>query len=406
MKDAWLKRSAVALAALTLVVSGVALWLVSRVPPDAPVVVGLTQAAALAMAWISFALVGSVIVSRHPRHPVGWLCVATGLWVGLYGLAREFAGFLLAGDRASEVGMAVAWLTHALALTPFAIVVFVLLLFPDGHLPSPRWRVVAMAALFGAAISVPASGLAATDLTGYPGLRNPIALAGVAGTVAFAGASVGWLLVAGSLIGAAVSLLARLRVAPADERRQLMWIAFAGSGIVLVIAFTPLISPDLLGGQASSLQYLLTGFAITGVAAAIGIAVLRYRLYDIDVIVDRAFVYGALTAILAGLYAASVRLFQALFTTVTGETSDAALVLTTLVLATSFTPIKGRLETIVARRYRPKGERPATDPGGLPSAQAELQLRLDGIDRTLAGIDDRLVVLESGKGTPAGARGS
>jgi hypothetical protein len=406
MKDAWLKRSAVALAVLTLVVSGVALWLVSQVPPDAPVVVGLTQASALAMAWISFALVGSVIVSRHPRHPVGWLCVATGVWVGLYGLAHSFGDLLLAGDRASASGVAAAWLTHALALTPFTIITFVLLLFPDGHLPSPRWRVVAMAALLGAAISIPTFGLAPYDLTGHPGLRNPLALGGLAGTVDVGIAQVGGSLVAGSLIGAAASLLGRLRVAHADERRQLTWIAFAGTGVLLVTAATPLLSPDLLSGQGSSLQYFLTGIAVTGVAASIGIAILRYRLYDIDVIVDRAFVYGALTAILAGLYAASIRLFQALFTTVTGETSDAALVLTTLVLATSFTPIKGRLETIVARRYRPKGERPATDPGGLPSAQAELQLRLEGVDRALAGIDERLVILESGKETPAGARGS
>jgi hypothetical protein len=406
MMDAWLKRSAVVLAVLTLVVSGVALWLVSQEPPDAPVVVGLTEASALAMAWISFALVGSVIVSRHPRHPVGWLCVGTGVWVGLYGLAESYAGFALTGDQASATGIAVAWLTHAFALTPFTIITFVLILFPDGHLPSPRWRVVAMAALLGIVITIPTFGLAPYDLTSYPGVRNPLALGGLAGTVDVGIAWVGGLLVAGSLIGAAASVIGRLRVARDDERRQLKWIAFAGTGVLLVTAGTPLLSPDLVLGQGSSVQYFLTGIAVTGVAVSIGIAILRYRLYDIDVIVDRAFVYGALTAILAGLYAASIRLFQALFTTVTGETSDAALVLTTLVLATSFTPIKGRLETIVARRYRPKGERPATDPGGLPSAQVELQVRLDGIDRTLAGIHDRLDVLESGKRTPAGARGS
>jgi hypothetical protein len=151
----------------------------------------------------------------------------------------------------------------------------------------------------------------------------------------------------------------------------------------------------LLRGQGSSLQYLLTGFAVAGVAAAIGIAILRYRLYDIDVIVDRAFVYGALTAILAGLYAASVRLFQALFTGVTGESSDAALVLTTLVLATSFTPIKRRLETIVERRYRATGDLPSADRRvGRRSSPVELDVRLDAIDRNLAGLNERLVAVE------------
>jgi hypothetical protein len=131
---------------------------------------------------------------------------------------------------------------------------------------------------------------------------------------------------------------------------------------------------------------------------AIGLAILRYRLYEIDRIVNRALVYGALTAILAGLYAASIRLFQALFVTVTGEGSDAALVLTTRVLATSFTPIKRRLEAIVERRYRRATSLPAVEPAEGRSAEAELDTRLDAIDRSLARLNERLVALEGGNG--------
>jgi hypothetical protein len=396
----------VALAVLTVALDAGALWLLSRLPSDASVVVGLREAVPLVIAWVSFAVVGALIISRHPRHPVGWLCVATGLGVSLYGFTTSYANHALALDPASASGIGAAWAAHAFDLTPFAIVTFVLLLFPDGHLPSRRWRVVALAAVVGGAITVPTYALAPVDLAGFPGLRNPVALAGIAGTLAYAGALIGSFLVGGALIGAAVSLLVRLRVARGDERRQLTWITFAGTCFVLVLALAPVISPDFLRAQGSSLQYLLTGVATTGVAAAIGIAILRYRLYDIDVIVDRAFVYGALTAILAGLYAASIRLFQSVFTTVTGETSDAALVFTTLVLATSFTPIKRRLESVVERRYRPKGERPATDGGGLPTDRSELQLRLDGIDRTMDRLDQRLANLERGKGSPARARGS
>jgi hypothetical protein len=284
---------------------------------------------------------------------------------------------------------------NTFGLPALSIATFIVLLFPDGHLPSPRWRVVGAAALLGDGLAIPAFGLAPLDLGGFPGVRNPLALSGVAGTIALVVGGVGALLIIVSIIGAMVSLVGRWRIARGDERRQLTWIAFAATGLAVVIAFFPLLSPDFLRAQPSGLQHVLVGIALAGIAFAIGIAVLRYRLYDIDVIVDRTLVFGALTAILAGLYAASIRLFQALFVGVTGESSDAALVLTTLVLATSFTPIKRRLETIVERRYRAAGEHPpAGRRTGRPSAPVELDRRLDAIDGNLAGLNERLIAVE------------
>ncbi len=393
--DTWLRRSAIALALLAVVLDGWALWFLARVPPGASVVLGLREAVPYVVAWISFAAVGVLIVSRHPHHPVGWLSLAIGVVFSVLALAGAYATYALAVDRGSQLGLAAAWATNTFGLPAVSIAAFLVLLFPDGHLPSPRWRVVGAAGLLGVAITTPAFGLAPIDLNPSQGLRNPLAASGSAGTIVLVVGGVGALLIIVSIIGAVISLIGRWRIARGDERRQLTWIAFAGTGLTVVLALVPLVSPDILHAQPSGLQHVLVGIALAGIAFAIGIAVLRYRLYDIDVIVDRTLVYGALTAILAGLYAASIRLFQALFTGVTGESSDAALVLTTLVLATSFTPIKRRLETTVERRYRAAGEHPPADRrAGRRSAPVELDVRLDAIDRNLAGLNERLVAVE------------
>lgn len=394
-RHTWLSRTAIVLALLTVVLDGWALWFLARVPPAAAVVLGFREAVPYVVAWISFAVVGALIVSRHPRHPVGWLCLAIGVVLTVLALAGSYATYALAIDRGAGLGLAAAWMTNTFALPAVSIAAFIVLLFPDGHLPSRGWRVIAVAALLGIAITIPGLGLAPLDLSGYPDVRNPLALSGVAGTIALLVGGVGVSLIIVSIIGAVVSLIGRWRMASGDERLQLTWIAFAGTGLTVVLALFPLLSPDFLRAQPSGLQHVLAGIGLAGIAFAIGIAILRYRLYDIDVIVDRALVYGALTAILAGLYAASIRLFQAIFTSVTGESSDAALVLTTLVLATSFTPIKRRLETIVERRYRAAGEDPRADHrAGRRSVQVELDVRLDAIDRNLAGLNERLVAVE------------
>jgi hypothetical protein len=397
--DPWLRRTAVAFAVVTIVLDGFALSFLARVPAGASVVLGLREAAPYVVAWMSFAVVGALIVSRHPRHRIGWLCLAIAVVVTVLALTGAYATYALAINRGDRLGLAAAWVPSTFGFPAVSIATLIVLLFPDGHLPSGRWRVVAVAAFLGAALSIPAFGLAPIDLGGFPGVRNPIALSGFAGAVAIVVGFTGGLLIAVAMVGAVASLIVRWRVARGDERRQLTWIAFAGMGVTVVLALTPVLSPDILRAQPSGLQHALAGIALAGIAIAIGIAVLRYRLYDIDVVVDRTLVYGALTAILAGLYAASIRLFQALFVAATGESSDAALVLTTLVLATSFTPIKRRLETIVERRYRRAGEhRPAGGRARRRSAEAELDTRLDAIDRSLAGLNERLAAVEGRDG--------
>jgi hypothetical protein len=153
----------------------------------------------------------------------------------------------------------------------------------------------------------------------------------------------GFVLYVTAAMTAAVSLVLRYRRAPSEQQEQIKWVAYAAVLFALgaVAGLTP-----LLAGQLFMLATVV--FA----AAAIAIAILRYRLYEIDLIINRTLVYGALSAVLAGVYTASITLSQRLFMAMTGERSDAAIVLTTLIVAATFTPLKARLQAVVDRRIR------------------------------------------------------
>ena len=187
----------------------------------------------------------------------------------------------------------------------------------------------------------------------YPAIDNPTPAAeSLAGPlVGLSVVGIG-LLTIGS-VGVAVSLLDRYRDAGMVVRLQLRWYIASAVGIVAgfcaFLAALLWLPPDSPLGEAILVAFLVSA-ALPPIALFVSIT--RYRLYDIDTILSRAFVFGTLTAILAGVYTASIRLFNSLFTALTGENSDAALVITTLVIAASFTPIKRRLEAFVERRFR------------------------------------------------------
>jgi hypothetical protein len=162
----------------------------------------------------------------------------------------------------------------------------------------------------------------------------------------------GIVLIGVSMVLAGWSLVVRYRRSDLVGRQQLKWFVY-GMTVLLVTALLEMAAFALLPRDSAlgelSLGALFVGASLPPLAAAV--AIMRYGLYEIDVLINRTFVFGALTAVLAGLYAAGIRLFQSLFVAVTGQESDGALVLTTLVLATTFTPIKSRLESVAAHRY-------------------------------------------------------
>jgi hypothetical protein len=319
----------------------------------------------LSVAWsIGIATVGALIVSSRPANRIGWLLIMLGvlmsgtLFASGYSQAPLPAAELL--DLLSDIGF-VLWI---------ALFSLLILLFPDGRPLSPRWRpVVWFAGLWPPILGLIGLIFARDELLS----DQPSELSLVVVVV----------LTVLTAIAACVSALLRFARARGPERAQLKWFAYAAT-----IGFTGAFVGEAIGPWGD----VLVGLFLYAPVAGIGVAILRHRLYDIDVLINRTFVYGALTAILAGVYAASIRLFQAIFVALTGQESDAAYVITTLILATTFTPIKLRLEEIAKRRFREPDEAVSADadasPATLDALRAELReqaQRLERLEREVRG---------------------
>jgi hypothetical protein len=307
-------------------------------------------------AWIFFAMVwfvviGALIVGRHPRHPIGWMFIVTALSFAAALLAQSYA--IVALEKAPgtlPAAEAMAWLGFWINMPGTAVIaLFLPLLFPDGRLPSRRWRPVAWAAAALAVVAVLASMFGPGVYPGYANVRNPLGMDAWSGAFALVDTVtdvVFFLLI----VLTAAALFDRVRRADAEERLQIRWFAFAGA--VVIVGFLV----DLVRGASPELEIVsivLAVVAVTVLPVAIGVAILRYRLYDIDVIINRTLVYGSLTAVLAGLYTANVAIFERLFVAITGEQSDLAIVMTLFVLTTVFTPIKTALQSAVDGRLKP-----------------------------------------------------
>ena len=307
--------------------------------------------------WVVIALaasgvVGALIVSRHPRHPIGWMFCAAPLFFGASFFARQYAILaLVVTPGALPFGQAMAWFGFWLEIPAISVfVLFLPLFFPDGHLPSPRWRPVAFIAAAAVGIAVLATMVAPDTYALYPSIRNPIGLDQYKSVFeAIEGAMQALLL--GVVAVGATAVFSRVRGADADERRQIKWFAYAGA--ILLVTFVVDAFARFVPSLAAVTD-ILAGVALSAVPAAVGIAILRNRLYDIDLIINRTVVYVLLTAVLAGVYTASVALFQRMFVAMTGQSSDIAIVMTLFVLATVFTPVKNLLQERVDRRIKPK----------------------------------------------------
>jgi hypothetical protein len=325
----------------------------------------------------TYASVALVLGVRRPGNVVGWIFAGIGLTVAAGNLAwvlviRELA------ETPPDVATAqlFAWIGPLVEVPAWLLLgVTLMLVFPDGRLVDRSWKPVFV--VTAAVASILAVGLAFSPggLLLHQHLRNPFRLTGSAGQLAELARAAGLALTILVIFAAVWSILLRYRRAGPVERHQLKWFAFGGLIFAIVASILSLMGGVLVapGSRVGELVWL--GFvgssALLPIAAAIG--VLRYRLYEIDEIIGRTFVIGALTAILAGVYTASIRLFNWLFVTMTGQESEIALVLTTLILATTFTPIKKRLEAIVESRYTPAEGEPASDAQALPATRAELE---------------------------------
>jgi hypothetical protein len=296
---------------------------------------------------------GWIIAYRRPDLPIGRLGLAFSLIISLAFLAN---GYLALGRDAGSGtldGRWVAWLPNWMGFSAATLIAVTLgLIFPDGRLGA-RWRWILVASVIGAVLTCVALALLPGPLVLYPSVASPVPTSpALAGLLRLAGAA-GISLMGIGAVSVAAALAERYQDAGVEGRLQLRW--YIATALFLVVGFLAFLAAlVLLPNGSMEGEIVLTLFILAGALPPIALfaSITRYRLYDIDTLLSRAFVYGTLTAILAGLYTASIRLFNSIFSTITGESSDLTLVFTTLVLATSFTPIKRRLEAFVEHRFR------------------------------------------------------
>ncbi|MDQ2672873.1 MAG: hypothetical protein M3Y38_08665 [Actinomycetota bacterium] len=346
---AWLAWSLVALS-VALLLGGVALNLAtgSAVPglpsggetDDSSVVSDLVT-------LLTFSVVGAIIASRQPRNAIGWIFCGVGVTLGLNSLAGDYAEFWLASGFGNTIlGENAAWLSSWLwSLLLYVPTSSVLLLFPDGRLPSPRWRPVAWGVAIGAAGGVAGLALKAGPLTDFPQIANPY---GVAGPVVGIAGVVGSIVAAGSMVASAVSLIVRLRRTRGEQRQQLKWLAYWGAVAVAAIGVGALVIP-----WSVPVSILIMSVAMLGLPIFTGIAIVRHRLYDIDLIINLTLVYAILSATLAVVYFGGIVVLQRVFAGLTGQEKlpQLAIVASTLAIAALFAPLRRRIQSFIDRRF-------------------------------------------------------
>ena len=316
---------------------------------------------------LAFPTVGALVASRRPENPIGWIFCGVGLLYGVQAFASGYADYVLPG------GEFMAWISGwiGVPVLPLAGVLLVLL-FPNGKLLSRKWQPVVWLAACGSAMLALAAALDPGSLLFQPTFDNPLGFGGDIGKLGPSGSRpsldqpslarpaapiinasgiveilvrVGFFFVLVSWLFAVAAMITRMDQARGGERQQLKWFVYTVA--LVVVGFLA----ALLGFGQHSVAWNIGIAAFNFLPIAAGIAILRYRLYDIDVVINRTLVYGVLTGILALVYSGGVVTLQALFRSLTDQGSQLAVVASTLAIAALFVPLRRRVQAFVDRRF-------------------------------------------------------
>lgn len=311
--------------------------------------------------FLAFPIVGALVASKRPSNPIGWICLTAGLFWMLIALGDQATAYGLATTGSPPGPVMLDALTLFLWVPPVGLLgAFMVMLFPDGRLPSRRWRPLAW--FSGAAILLASVALELEPgrLPYRGGVRNPLGIEGHPWVQVVAVICI--LLLPLCIIASALSLISRYRRSSREVRQQIKWLAFAASfvGVTYLSALISglFLAPDSLFTEGKSPAWVSLLFnavliSYAGIPAAIGIAILKYRLYDIDILINRTLVYGSLTATLAAFYFAGVTATQTTFRAITGQEQQPqlAVVISTLAIAALFGPLRRRIQIVIDRRF-------------------------------------------------------
>src|SRR5215212_2247208 len=339
------------LCAVSLALAALGLFLLvwSRVTlPGAPV---FEQWAEDAVVAVGFSTLGAIVAPRFPaKNPIGWLFCAIGLVGAMLLFSGEYAAYSLQAHPGSlPGGEEMAWIASWLWVVHIGLFVFLALLFPDGLPPTPRWRpfgwLVAAVVVVGAVAAAYSPG----PIRGLGSLRNPLGIEGVPNL--FGAVEVLVFLLA---LAASVSLVVRLRSARGAGRQQIKWFSYAAA-VAAVGAFVYYVASNALNVwwlHWEEVAFAAMMIGVVGLPVALGVAIMRYRLHDIDLIINLTLFYGLLTAVLAGLFELNVVALQHLALVLTHEEdSQIAYFATALVMAAMFEPLRRRIDAFVERRF-------------------------------------------------------
>ena len=397
---AWLAWSLATLCGVMFVAVGVLGVLAqSAQSPGDSTIAGTISETVIFVLFLAFPIVGALVASRRPQNPIGWICLASGLLWMLLAVTDSYSIYGVARPGSVPFPVAVGTIGNQWLWVPTVGLfgIYMILLFPDGRLPSKRWRPLAwLSGVMIVLLSI-TEGLAPGPLENQGGVRNPFGLEALP-----------WLedvsyiilpLLPLCILASAVSMVLRFRRSRGEVRQQIKWVAFVASfsGLLYLIAIISqlvfVLNISESGGSIPRFPWwaevlfsvAVLGFA--GVPVAIGFAVLKYRLYDIDVVINRTLVYGSLTAMLVALYFGSVAATQTILRALTGQTEQPqlAVVISTLVIAALFNPLRRRIQSFIDRRfYRRKYDARKTLEAF--SARLREETDLETLNNDLAGV--------------------
>jgi hypothetical protein len=292
----------------------------------------------LSVLAVGYSVIGAIIASRLPNHPIGWICCAIGLIAAVDHFGGEYAVYALqARPDPLPGGIAMLWLQGWFWMLFVGLLVFLLLLFPTGRLPSSRWRSFAWVSVGIISVGVIYSSVISPDV-GFDAPPNPMQLL---------------VLALGGI--AAASLVVGRHGARGVERQQIKWLLYAGpiwfiGGALQITVFYFMLVERSWGLWVAHILVVVGGL---GGPIAIGVAILRYRLYEIDLLINRTLVYGSLTALLAVVYFGGVSATQLIFRALTGQERQPqlAIVVSTLVIAALFNPLRRRIQAFIDWRF-------------------------------------------------------